>query len=146
MLLPKSVRHGIYALCYMSRQPAGTIVPAGAISSAMDVPLDHAAKILQSLKTAGMIQSVRGRSGGYRTVKQLDAISVADVLRAVAPPLSEYGLKARSCPLAQDNGCTALPGLIALHDGILEFLSQKTLASVLDITCAGVHMTPAQSS
>ncbi len=46
------------------------------------------AKILKLLVKAGLVSSVRGANGGYLLVKELEQISMADLIEAIEGPLA----------------------------------------------------------
>ena len=57
------------------------------------------AKILIDLKSAGLVQSVRGKHGGYRLGKKPKEISLGAVLRAVEGEVFETpALEDKDCP------------------------------------------------
>ena len=65
-----------------------------AIAAAQGIPGKFLEAIMTSLKAAGVVRSQRGPSGGYWLSRPADAITVADVIRAVDGPLvSVYGLR-----------------------------------------------------
>ncbi|MBR90141.1 MAG: transcriptional regulator, BadM/Rrf2 family protein [Verrucomicrobiales bacterium] len=71
------------------------------LATAVGTSANYLVQILLNLKGAGLVQSVRGKQGGYRLSKAPDEISLGAVLRAVegevfdAPALSDA-----NCPPA----------------------------------------------
>src|SRR5436305_14385076 len=63
-------------------------VKAERIASAQDIPLNFLENILGELRHAGIVRSHRGAEGGFRLAKQPEAVTVADVIRAVEGPLA----------------------------------------------------------
>ena len=53
------------------------------IAQRQDVPANYLVQILSDLRGGGLIQSRRGKSGGYLLARSPDQITVGDVLRAV---------------------------------------------------------------
>src|SRR5207253_1148808 len=53
------------------------------IAQAQEIPLKFLENILGDLRHAGIVRSQRGVEGGYWLARSADAISVADVVRAV---------------------------------------------------------------
>ncbi len=58
------------------------------IAACTGIPEPTVAKVLKALASAGMVSSQRGARGGYRLVRPLNAISVADVITAVDGPIA----------------------------------------------------------
>jgi Rrf2 family protein len=58
------------------------------LAAAQDIPPRFLENILLALRRAGLVQSRRGADGGFRLARPPDAITLADVLRAVEGPLA----------------------------------------------------------
>jgi len=58
------------------------------MARAAGVPAKFLEAILAQLKREGLVTSKRGAEGGYRLTRSPDALSVADILRAVDGPLA----------------------------------------------------------
>ena len=67
---------------------AGKPVKGDALAAAQGIPLKFLENILIDLRHSGIVRSQRGPEGGYWLAKPADAISVADVFRAVEGPLA----------------------------------------------------------
>lgn len=59
------------------------------IASRQDIPVEFLESVLLSLKHAGIVQSQRGASGGFRLARPPGQISLADVIRAVDGPMAD---------------------------------------------------------
>jgi Rrf2 family protein len=67
------------------------------IAEAQQIPLKFLENILSDLRHAGYVQSQRGAEGGYWLAVPADAVTLADIIRAVDGPLvSVYGLRPES--------------------------------------------------
>src|SRR5215211_1399986 len=58
------------------------------IAEAQQIPLKFLENILSDLRHAGYVQSQRGAEGGYWLAGPADAITLADIIRAVDGPLA----------------------------------------------------------
>ncbi len=58
------------------------------LAEAQDIPSKFLETILTDLKKAGIVTALRGSSGGYILARSPDAVTVADVVRAVDGPLA----------------------------------------------------------
>ncbi len=134
MSFSKTAVHGIYMLCYLSRQGSGSITSATVLAKAVDAPPEHARKILMRLCAAGLVNSVNGRAGGYASTGSMEDISVLDVLDAIGR-VPDDGLQPRMCAAAPDEACSVQPGLADLREQMRRFLAGKTLASVIGAEC-----------
>ncbi len=59
------------------------VVQRSDIAVRQGIPLDYMDHILSRLREAGLLGSVRGRSGGYRLLRPADAVSVWEIFLAV---------------------------------------------------------------
>jgi Rrf2 family protein len=66
----------------------GTLT-AEAIAERQGLPLAFTKQILARMRRAGVVAAQRGGEGGYRLGPAPDAISVADIVRAVEGPLAD---------------------------------------------------------
>jgi Rrf2 family protein len=58
------------------------------LATAQQIPITFLANILQQLRTAGLIRTLRGAEAGYRLARPASQITLADVIRAVDGPLA----------------------------------------------------------
>jgi Rrf2 family protein len=59
------------------------------IATAQKIPLKFLENILSELRRAGIVGSQRGADGGYWLAKPANAVSIADIIRAVEGPLAD---------------------------------------------------------
>ena len=57
-----------------------------AIAATQHISMSYLEQLFLKLRRAGLVESVRGRSGGYRLLRSANKISVRDVMVAVAEP------------------------------------------------------------
>lgn len=89
--------YALRALIEMAARDAGRAVSAEELGRDQDIPHTFLQAILADLRRADIVVSQRGKSGGWRLARSADAITVADVIRAVDGPLvSVYGLRPES--------------------------------------------------
>ena len=83
--LSKKADYALIAMKHLAHKDAGaTSTCAREIAEQYDIPLELMAKVLQRLVRAGLLVSTQGTRGGYTLSRPSSAISVADVIRAVA--------------------------------------------------------------
>lgn len=86
--------YALRALIEVTRQVDGQPISAEEIGRRQGIPHGFLQAILADLRRAGMVNSQRGQSGGWRLARDAEEMSVADVIRAVDGPLvSVYGLR-----------------------------------------------------
>jgi len=76
-------RYALKAIIYLAeRYPDDEPVSIRKISDDEGISHEFLEQLMVRLRRAGVIQAVRGPSGGYRIAKPLESISIADVLEA----------------------------------------------------------------
>jgi Rrf2 family protein len=138
MKITAQEEYGLRCLLRLGRVPEGEslTIPEMAASEGLSSP--HAAKILSVLRQAGLIESVRGRSGGYRLARPASEIHLGAVLLVLGEPLfadPEYcqrhaGTEANGLCIHHD-GCTLRALWQTLEHWMRQTLDQITLADLL---------------
>ena len=65
-----------------------------AIAKRQDIPIKYLEQILIQLKSAGLVESVRGKQGGYRLAKAPRGISLGEVVRTIKGPILQLAYTA----------------------------------------------------
>lgn len=76
-------RYAVMAMADLANDAAAAAVPLSAIAERQALPLAYLEQIFVPLRRAGLVESARGRTGGYRLARAASDITVADVMRAV---------------------------------------------------------------
>jgi FeS assembly SUF system regulator len=78
-----------YAVVVLVRLSRGeTVQGAPGISASTGIPEPTVAKVLKALAATGLVASQRGAHGGYRLLRPLGAIPIADVIAAIDGPIA----------------------------------------------------------
>lgn len=81
-MLSKKAKYAINALVYLARHSNGTEpIQISTIAQSEHIPRKFLEAILLDLKNAGMLNSKKGKAGGYFLQKSMEEINIADVLR-----------------------------------------------------------------
>jgi Rrf2 family protein len=86
--------YAIEAMLDLSRQRHRGLVPIQEIAARQGIPQRYLEQVLLALKRAGLLDSRRGSSGGYRLARSPEDISVGDVLRAVEGAQAPFAARA----------------------------------------------------
>jgi Rrf2 family protein len=81
MKLSTRVRYGLRALIELAKQPDNSPVPLRQLAQNQQISPKYLEQMAAIMKTAGLIESVRGADGGYRLAKPPQNISVWDVYK-----------------------------------------------------------------
>lgn len=79
--------YALRALIEISLADGDGPISADELGKRQDIPVGFLQAILADLRRAGIVSSIRGKSGGWKLAKEAKEISVADVIRGVDGPL-----------------------------------------------------------
>lgn len=82
-MLSQKAKYAIKALIALAKAPDGGLVQARDIAERQHIPKKFLDLIFFELRRHGLIQSIRGRDGGYRLAQAAGHISIAQIVRAV---------------------------------------------------------------
>ncbi|MGJ8536002.1 MAG: RrF2 family transcriptional regulator [Parasphingopyxis sp.] len=105
MQISKGVEWAAHAAVLLSALPAGRGLKAEALARYHSVPGPYMAKQMQALSKAGIVQTARGKHGGYRLARPSEEITLWDIVAAI-----EGSKPAFTCTEIRQNGpCGAAP-------------------------------------
>jgi len=88
-MLSHKAKYAMKALLVLARaQDENLLVQAGDISADQNIPKKFLDLIFFELRRHGLVQSTRGREGGYSLARPAAEISIAAIVRAVDGPLA----------------------------------------------------------
>ena len=79
--------YGLRCVLRLAREPAGHALTVAQIAGREGLTVPHVGKLMAILRQAGLVDSVRGRGGGYVLPRHPSLISVEQVLNALGEPL-----------------------------------------------------------
>ena len=86
---PIKVTYGIMATIELARQDGSVPLQAKVIAKRQGIPSRFIEQILQHLKQAGIVRSLRGAQGGYTLAQHPSQISLADLVNSMNGSVSE---------------------------------------------------------
>lgn len=105
MVITQKCRYALRAIYELSRHNEQGPLKIGAIAEAQDIPVRFLENILNSLKAIGIVDSVRGKDGGYVLLKPACEITVGEIIRHVQgslEPVDCTGKKEEECCFISD--------------------------------------------
>lgn len=88
MRLSAKTDYALRACAELGARTNGKPASSEQIAARQDIPLRFLKEILPELGRGGIVESQRGRGGGWTLARPADAITVADVIRAIDGPLA----------------------------------------------------------
>jgi Rrf2 family protein len=139
MKITAQEEYGLRCLLKAATAPEGESLTLPEIASAEGLSIPYAAKLLSVLRQAGFLDSVRGRSGGYRLAMPPEKIGLGSVLLALGEPLFDEpnycekhaGTAEGVSSCVHQGGCSLRPLWNTLEQWMRHSLDQITLADLV---------------
>lgn len=136
MKLSTKGRYAVTALADIAMNGRAGPVALTDISERQDISVAYLEQLFVKMRRAGLVESVRGRGGGYRLAHEPGEIAISDVMAAVDERLNAMGCDGR---YEEGKGCGKTHAACLTH-GLWEelsahvhvFLAQKTVADVVE--------------
>jgi len=127
--------YALRALLVLAERYADAVVPIQTIATQQNIPRRFLEQILHGLKGAGLVESRRGITGGYRLARPPAQISLASIIRqvdgAIAPVscVSQRFYEKCSCP--DETRCALRSVMKEVRDTVAIMMEQKSLADLV---------------
>ncbi|HEY7471916.1 MAG TPA: Rrf2 family transcriptional regulator [Gemmatimonadota bacterium] len=135
MRFTTQAEYGLICTLHLARFGAAGPVAAREMAVKEDLPADYTEKVLRRLRQAGIVNSVRGVSGGFELARDPSEISVKDVIEATEGSTFEvnctqHPVGTERCDLTHD--CSIRPVWYALRTKIDALLDQIRISDLLE--------------
>ncbi|MGV3588517.1 MAG: RrF2 family transcriptional regulator [Adhaeribacter sp.] len=87
-MLSKKAKYALKALLYLTKNADKGLILISEIANTERIPRKFLEAILVDLKTQGVLQSTRGKNGGYSLAKDPAQVSVGNIVRMIDGPLA----------------------------------------------------------
>jgi Rrf2 family protein len=134
-MLNKKTQYAFKALTYLvENQEKGPLLIAE-ISKKKKIPLKFLENILLELKKEGMLDSKKGKGGGYFLKIPANKIRLADVIRKIDGPIAMLPCASlyfyERCKNCDEKNCGLHDVMIQVRDANLKILENKTVADLI---------------
>ncbi|MBK6915409.1 MAG: Rrf2 family transcriptional regulator [Ignavibacteriales bacterium] len=138
VIFSKKCEYGIQAILYLAAHNGKGLIVSDEIANNLNIPKEFVSKILQSLTESGIINSKKGRVGGFTLGKNPDQITLLDIVEAIDglevfnscvlgfPECSPE----KPCPLHDKWGKLRTQAYNMLADETIDAFRQKTLDKI----------------
>lgn len=138
-MLSATSEYALRALTQLAQVSRHETVLGRDLAKSTGVPQQYLAKIMLSLRNAGLVLATRGTGGGYMLLRPADAIHLIDVVSLFEGPSQwPHCLLRGERKCSADKPCAAHAHWGKVRDGYLEFLERTTLH---DLTEESAHET-----
>lgn len=75
--------YGLTAILILAKEKNKALLQIKEIASRGEIPQNYLEQILVTLKKSGLVESIRGANGGYKLLKDVNKITVLEVLSSL---------------------------------------------------------------
>jgi len=131
-MLSKRAKYGLRALVYLAQHRGEGLFQIGDISERLNIPRKFLEAILLDLRNEGILQSRKGREGGYFMERSPDTIPLGRIIRYIDGPLASVPCVSQTaysrcddCP--SENTCVIRCVMKEVRDATAKILDATTL-------------------
>ncbi len=137
-MLSKKTQYAIRALTHLALHYGEEPIRISTIATQQHIPLKFLENILCELKNADMLESKKGKGGGYSLKVPPKNISLATVIRVINGPIAlmpcaslNFYEKCLDCH--DEETCGIRKMMIITRDATLRILEKKTLYDIISV-------------
>lgn len=135
-MLSKKTQYAFQALSYLAQQADKDPILISEISKKKKIPLKFLENILLLLKKDGVLESKKGKGGGYFFQLKPKQITLARVIRLLDGPIAPLSCVSlhfyERCRNCDEKHCGLHDMMIKVRDANLKILEKKTIADLLN--------------
>src|ERR1700754_2867277 len=136
-MLSKKSQYAFQALMYLSEKEKEGPVLIAEISKKKKIPLKFLENILLELKKAGVLESKKGKGGGYFFKVPPKEVSLAKIVRLIDGPISMLPCVSlyfyERCKKCDEKQCGLHDMMILVRDANLRILERKSVADIANL-------------
>lgn len=133
--LSKKAKYALRALYYLSREYGKGPILIATVAEAEHIPRKFLELILLQMRDRGLVESRKGKGGGYSLSKPPDQITIGSVIRIIDGPIAPLPCASetayRKCEECMDERrCGTKLVMRQVRDAMVAILDHTTLADV----------------
>ncbi len=136
-MISKKCKYAIKALLYLAdHQSEGRSIFSSEIAEKQHIPKKFLETILRELRNFKLLQSQRGKTGGYRLLKDPKDIYLSDLIRQVDGPIAMLPCVSlnyyASCEECDEENCQIKSVFEEVRDNTLKILTATSIETMRD--------------
>ena len=127
--ISKQTDYALQFLIELSKLKKGELLGLRKFSNKSSISFLFLQKIAKSLKTAGLIEAMQGKSGGYYLNKSIKRISLKEVIEAVG---GQYGVAdcSKDCNCDHTKTCNLKEGLDKVNKQVIKYIDSLKISDL----------------
>ncbi len=134
-MLTQRSRYALRALIFIAQSNDSAPVPISVIAADQRLPRKFLEIILLELKHGGLVNSYRGKMGGYRLARPAGEISFGEIIRLIEGPIAlvpcvSVSAYQRCADCFEETTCVIRKVMLTVRDQTAAILDTTTLADL----------------
>ena len=133
-MLSKKTQYALQALSYMVEKHSDDPILIAEIASQKNIPIKFLENILLSLRKAGILESKKGKHGGYFFAQAPEKIKLSSIFRIIEGPIALLPCVSlnfyEKCADCNEKKCGINKVMAAVRDNTLAILDNKTVSDL----------------
>ncbi|WP_294774993.1 Rrf2 family transcriptional regulator [uncultured Eubacterium sp.] len=130
MMISTKGRYALSIMLDLAAHDDGNYISLKDISERLEISMKYLEAIIAKLSKGGLVDSARGKSGGYKLNRKVEEYSVGEILVLTEKTLAPVAcVNCDACK--KEESCLTRPMWNELNEIIMNFLNSKTLADLL---------------
>ena len=133
-MLSMKTQYAFKALMYLAQNDSGEPILIAEIAEKKNIPLKFLENILLELRKAGILDSKKGKGGGYFFNQRPSDVRLAKIMRLIEGPIAllpcvslNFYQKCKNC---DERNCGLSNVMKEVRDATLQILENKTVADI----------------
>ena len=128
--ITRNTDYAVRALCYIAEQKQ-EVISGDQLVKSLEMPRPFLRKILQTLNKEGLLNSSKGKGGGFALAVSPGEITLTDVMKIFQGSirLNEHKFKKKDCPHIKD--CLLKKKIDEIEKEVIAKLKAITIASII---------------
>ena len=125
-------RYALLVMLDLAQHPDEGFVSLKTVAERQDISMKYLEMIVSALKKAELVESSRGKDGGYRLARRPEACSVGEILRSLEDNLAPVScIRAGEIRCDKAGGCVTLPMWRELDEITNAYLDSVSLQDLI---------------
>jgi Rrf2 family protein len=129
--ITRQADYALRAVSDIARIPSGERTPTALIASRQNIPLPFLAKIVSQLVVRGVLETVRGASGGVRLARDPESITMREIIEAIDGPIAINRCTREPSACSYMNSCPYCEVFTDVQKLLVDRLDQTSIAHIV---------------
>ena len=131
-MISRTAVHAVRALTSLAALSEGSYAGAAEVARQIEAPRNYLGKLLNTLAGAGLVESQKGKGGGFRLARPPGQVSILEVVEPIDRVSRWSGCFLGGARCSDDAPCAVHRQWGEVREVYLRFLQDTTLAALVD--------------